>query len=724
MTEKKINKTNKSDVILYVLIAVLIGMIMSIALYGLTVYIDKSVYKERKINLTAQANTSAKLMKNTIDKYSDYVEIVRGIVEDDLHDGDDIHAYINELDKKMVLDGARLILVDDKATWYAENGTTGRITDTASYQDQTPEKLLYMTTGVDVSIESFVTRMRLNKPITVKTNRGTSTIEYCAIICYMDNMDESLSIAFPFEGNRFILDENGLMLYKDYALGILLGGTNVFSKYEKVEFLHGESGKEQLEQIKSGQITVGEFELDKENYYICTAPLNINNWSLCFVVPSYELAAGSYIKTLTIYLAVMCIVFSVAIIAAFVLLLKIQNSRYQLEVEQKANQYLEQASNAKTEFLSHMSHDIRTPINGIMGMSLLAQREDNNPKTTQCLKNIDNAAKHLLSLVNDVLDMSSIESGKQVILKNDTDLRSICEDCVNMIHGQMEDRDLELVEDFYELSHPVVKSDERKLKQILINILSNAVKYTKDGGSIRFVMKEDGSKDSNISVRFEVIDTGIGMKPEFLGHIWESFAQEDGGSRTQYKGTGLGMPITKSLVEAMGGTIEVESEYEVGSTFRVVIPFEIADADQAVTCGNEIISLDNMADIKGARILLVEDNDINQMIAKELLESEGAIVTTASDGQEAVDIFGSSESGSFDVILMDIMMPKLNGLDATRTIRNMEKDDAKTIPIVAMTANAMEMDVQNSKAAGMDAHLSKPIDLPVVIRTIARFYHK
>lgn len=379
------------------------------------------------------------------------------------------------------------------------------------------------------------------------------------------------------------------------------------------------------------------------------------------------------------------------------------------------------ANRAKSEFLSHMSHDIRTPINGIMGMTEIALKNVSDAaRVEDCLGKISNSSQHLLSLINDVLDMSRIESGKVTVNSVPMNIITTIDECASIIDGQLQGRDVELIREFGEFAHPHLIGDELHLRQVLINILGNSVKFTLDGGKIYFRVKETDSADGRAHFHFEIEDTGIGMKQEFLQHIWEPFAQEDGGNRTNYKGTGLGMAITKQFVDMMGGTITVESLLHEGSKFEIELSFDI---DQHVVAAAETPE-ETEFHLKGMRVMLVEDNELNAEIAQFVLEDVGISVTCVENGQLALELFQNQAVGSFDLILMDIMMPVMNGLDATRAIRALERPDAKTIPIVAMTANAYEDDIRHAREAGMNGHMAKPIDTGLLYRTLSELYYQ
>lgn len=384
-----------------------------------------------------------------------------------------------------------------------------------------------------------------------------------------------------------------------------------------------------------------------------------------------------------------------------------------------AKEQAEAANRAKSEFLSRMSHDIRTPINGVIGMTEIAKKHlFDTDRVSDCLNKIDSASHHLLLLVNDVLDMSRIERGKAEINLTPVNMNDFCNKCIGIIAAQIAERGINLIREFNTFNHPDVFADELHLRQVVINILGNAIKFTPNGGMIFFRVTEKSAAGGHVNYIIEIEDTGIGMKPEFMEHIWEEFSQEDGGTRTNYKGTGLGMPISKRLVEMMGGRISVRSELNKGTAFTVDISFEIDDApvkiEETVTTGS----------IQEARILLVEDNELNMEIAKELLETEGAEITCASDGAIALDVFSGSEVGYFDAILTDVMMPNMDGFELTRSIRKLDRRDAASIPIIAMTANAFEDDIRKAKEAGMNDHLSKPIQTDVMLKMVASYIKK
>ena len=376
----------------------------------------------------------------------------------------------------------------------------------------------------------------------------------------------------------------------------------------------------------------------------------------------------------------------------------------------------EAANEAKTEFLQRMSHDIRTPINGIRGLVNMADHyADDMEKQTEYRTKVKEASNLLLELVNDVLDMSKLESGEIVLEEIPFNLSSISREVFVVIEQMAAEQNIRVVWEKKEITHRDFIGSPGYVKRVMMNILSNAVKYNKENGQIYISCVEIPSEQPEMTtMEFVCRDTGIGMTDEFQKHIFEPFAQEHTGSRTKFAGTGLGMPITKKLVEKMGGTITFESEEGVGTKFVVLIPFKIdMEADQRKEQENV-----SEKSIKGLHILLAEDNELNMEIAEFMLQNEGADVTKAWNGQEAVELFRKSKPGEFDVILMDIMMPVMNGYEATKLIRSLDREDARMIPIIAMTANAFTEDRLRAKEAGMDEHIPKPVDVKLLLKVI------
>ena len=392
-----------------------------------------------------------------------------------------------------------------------------------------------------------------------------------------------------------------------------------------------------------------------------------------------------------------------------------KDEKYKAELLRAAKK-AEAANEAKTEFLQRMSHDIRTPINGICGMINVADHyADNMEKQTECRAKIKKASHLLLELINEVLDMSKLESDEVVLEDIPFNLNSIFEEILGVIEHMAAEQNIRIIWEEKEVTHWNLIGSPVHVKRILMNILSNAVKYNKENGYVYISCREISSKQTAMTtLEFVCRDTGIGMTEAFQKRIFEPFAQEHAGSRTKFAGTGLGMPITKKLVEKMSGTISFESKEGTGTTFVIRIPFQI-DADMKDRTETEEKT---KTSIQGLHVLLTEDNELNMEIAEFVLQNEGAVVTKAWNGQKAVDIFRKNRPGEFDVILMDIMMPVMNGYEAAKMIRSLDREDAKVIPIIAMTANAFTEDKMRAKEAGMDEHIAKPVDGKLLVKAI------
>ena len=390
------------------------------------------------------------------------------------------------------------------------------------------------------------------------------------------------------------------------------------------------------------------------------------------------------------------------------------------DITTEALQTAENANKAKTDFLSNMSHDIRTPMNAIIGMtSLIRHDAGNKAKVIEYADKIDISSQHLLGIINDVLDMSKIEAGKTVFKYTDFSILDFITELNTIFHSQIDEKNQTLTIIKENIRHEWVNGDQVHLMQIFSNLVSNAVKYTQEGGKIQFLVEECETKSSVYAkYRFLVSDNGMGMSADFKDTIFDAFTRAESSMTNKIQGTGLGMAITKNLVEAMGGTIDVESELGQGSCFEVLIDLRIAE-DRFVSSAEQAEKDEPAGNVlKGMRFLCAEDNELNAEILMELLKIEGAECTICENGKRVLEAFEQSAPGDYDMILMDVQMPVMNGYEATKAIRRSSHELAKTIPIIAMTANAFSEDIQHSLAAGMNAHVSKPIEMKVLEKTI------
>ena len=446
----------------------------------------------------------------------------------------------------------------------------------------------------------------------------------------------------------------------------------------------------------------------------CAVP---NNTWYFDIIPSEGWSPRSY----WIMCIVISYVFSLLIATVFYLISskKHRERQYEAELEKSAEQ-AKNANEAKTRFLFNMSHDIRTPMNAIVGFSgLLEKNLQNERKAKEYLEKIQSSSNLLLRIINQVLEMARIESGTAVLQLKAEDMDALFHRVNIVFEEDVRKKNLQY-HAVLDVRHHYVVCDQTKLQEIMLNIISNAIKYTPEGHSIYVEVHEAVSENpSKIRYIFSCEDTGIGMSEEYLPHIYEEFSREHSTTENKVPGTGLGLPIIKSMIELMGGSIQVESRQGIGTKFTIDLSFDIALKEE-VYGSEDTIESSAIHTIKGKRILLVEDNELNAEIAKTVLEDVGALITRAENGQQALELFKEKPAGTFDVILMDLMMPVMDGYTATRKIRELERSDAKTVPIIAMTANAFQEDAEKCIAVGMNAHLAKPLDIEKVMITICR----
>ena len=444
----------------------------------------------------------------------------------------------------------------------------------------------------------------------------------------------------------------------------------------------------------------------------CAVP---NNTWYFDIIPSEGWSPRSY----WIMCIVISYVFSLLIATVFYLISskKHRERQYEAELEKSAEQ-AKNANEAKTRFLFNMSHDIRTPMNAIVGFSgLLEKNLQNERKAKEYLEKIQSSSNLLLRIINQVLEMARIESGTAVLQLKAEDMDALFHRVNTVFEEDVRKKNLQY-HAVLDVRHHYVVCDQTKLQEIMLNIISNAIKYTPEGHSIYVEVHEAVSENpSKIRYIFSCEDTGIGMSEEYLPHIYEEFSREHSTTENKVPGTGLGLPIIKSMIELMGGSIQVESRQGIGTKFTIDLSFDIALKEE-VYGSEDTIESSAIHTIKGKRILLVEDNELNAEIAKTVLEDVGALITRAENGQQALELFKEKPAGTFDVILMDLMMPVMDGYTATRKIRELERSDAKTVPIIAMTANAFREDAEKCIAVGMNAHLAKPLDIEKMKKTI------
>ena len=727
MSDNRNNRTirfileTKNQKLLFVGIAVLIAGLLAVLLAK---KFNRTMYQERQQMLSMVMYSAARNFSERIQSEWDIYDLTYSIVSRSISGSENVKECVSEINIQHDFGSDYYFFVDEDGNYYSSDGVAGKLDDFTNYLKTSPDRMVYLSTLPHRNPRKtfMIYRGRFDEVMRLNTDSGQKVIVFFAYAQDITEVKNSIGGMFREASNIFIFDSVGSTLYEEYGHQTLIEGHNMFRKLSQCRMSFGESVEDLEHKVREGRDVVAEVKVKGEEYYFCSSPLDISDWNLSILVPPQDLnrnVADAILVLILYSLGILLVIGALLVFITYSARIKAQEER--LEESRQMMAAIEETSRAKTVFLSNMSHDIRTPINGIMGISTIARNFLDKPeKVKECLDKIDDASGHLLSLINDVLDMSRIESGKTTITVDAADITEICRSCAEMAKGQIGARDIRFISEF-DVKHPRVFADAIHLRRIFINILGNAVKFTRDGGRIIFRCRETGCTDQQINCRFEVKDTGIGMSKKFLGIIFEAFSQEENRERTKYGGTGLGMAITKQLVELMGGTIDVESEVNKGSSFYVNLSFKRNLQEIDASPEEEGVPLTG---IENTRILLVEDNELNMEIAESLLMFSGAVVDKAWDGLEAIDKFTSKDIGSYDIILMDIMMPRMDGYEAAKTIRSLDREDAADIPIIAMTANAFEDDIRATREAGMNAHLSKPIEMEAVIRTIASFVHK
>lgn len=692
------------------------------------IYSERTAYLEEiSEQVVARTDTISSAQWDLSIILSNYMEEARSLSRDELID------RIAWAETAFAQQGMLLLAFDARGNYYDAAGNRARWSgSTAIIGAETPERQMEITTlpTATSSNDQMVFILRLGRPIPLE-NEGTD-ITHVAVVRDMTVFNETFqSSLFDGRGENFIISSVGTRVYRGQAPSDVIGDVyNVLKPLETMTFLHGGTYELLRRVVAEGESCSLEFaDANGGRYYVTCSPLGTNGWSLLSVVPSGVVSAGMqhFMKLTVIGMGVIALLVTVAVSLTFYLMVRYRAGQERIRQQAQTNEALQaaaqaaqEASRAKTVFFSHMSHDIRTPINGIMGMADIATRNrGDEARVTDCLEKITSASHHLLGLVNDVLDMSRIESGKVRLEDKPFYVSALLDGCYSVVAGQALERKINLQKDFSGITCEPLRGDELHLRQILVNILGNAVKFTPEGGNVSFTATDERLESGEAALTVVIRDDGIGMSEAFQQKIFEPFSQAEDNIRSKYQGTGLGMSIVKQLLDLMGGGIELQSAPGRGSTFtvRLRLPIESppelkpeADADEA--------------NLEGMRVMLVEDNELNMEIAQFVLEECGVQVTPAWNGKEALDLFIEKPAYSFDVILMDVMMPVMGGLEAAHAIRASGKDGADAIPIVAMTANAYEEDRQATKEAGMNRHLAKPIKREELIQALCEMAGK
>ena len=856
--ERKVN-SRKELKTLCTVIAVLV-VIVSVSVFAFlrfyNAYIDNVLYQERLSQMrevTSQLFTGLEDVVQSewkkVETLSSYVKHEKPENMQTLMDFMKEQAELNGLKA----DGSNLVAVDDLGRYLTEDGWQGTLEEMNLLLDE-PEKLNFVSKSLTSEETSMYFLERLQEPMTVMNGDQPVNLIYYGIASDMVQLNPYFSCdAYGNSNSVYVLNDKGMRLFQSNT-NHLIEGYNTYTALKNMEYLHGHSFEDARQDLDKTGRGYANAVLNGEEYYLALYKMDSAAWTLLFLVPSSYVAANvvSMVNTtVRLILIFALLVVGISTVIIFALLhfqqkkavaverLNSQRLSVALQKAEQAEQAAKKANRAKSDFLSNMSHDIRTPMNAIVGITKLMEHDkDDRDKMNAYIHKVQMSSQHLLSLINDVLDMSKIESSEVVLNKEFISLAEQIGQIDSIIRPQTEERGQEFVIHTRNITHEYLIGDAVRLRQIFINLLSNAVKYTPNGGKILLEVEELSSEtDDQSRFRISVTDNGYGMTPEFVTHIFEPFTRAKSSTINREQGTGLGMAITKTIVDLMGGTISVKSQLDQGSCFTVEVPLLIerhtqvtipvqsilvisdealmienacaalketditlltagseAEADELLRQNEVTVVLlgshlngqmlkdnihrlrketgnarlffccdyndrEQLADIsekggvdgvlvrpfflstlaaamerarsyaieeipekesvlKGMRFLCAEDNELNAEILKAILDMNGASCVICPNGQEIVNTFLSVKKGDFDAILMDVQMPVMNGLDATRAIRRSKNPLGRTMPIIAMTANAFSDDIQNCLNAGMDAHVSKPLDLDVLERTI------
>ena len=716
-------------------------------------YIQNLVYHERLSQMEEVTHQMFRSLEDVIDNHWDIVDVqCNYLYYTPLKTDTDFYRYLSKLSELSNYQESQieLVAVDSSGRYYTEYGRMGLLRE-MTYLESAPERVSYVSNSLTVDASRMVFLKQLPTPITLQSGEKEITLRYFGILQSMTQLNDYFRCdAYENNNSVYVLDNDGFKLFNANDTE-LLKGHNVYTVLSQMSYLHGSSFAAAKERLARTGSCYSNAVLDGTEYFYALKQMENAQWTLAFLVPARYVAVNTQ-KLVNIVMVVIvgfATVFSImAVIAGWFLLREKQQrelrteketnlrlEQYNIQLTQvndelrqaqivaaEALQSAERASKAKTDFLSNMSHDIRTPMNAIIGITTLMKNELHQPeKLAEHLGKLESSGQLLLGIINDILDMSRIESGKTTLNVEKMNLPQQISQLDSIIRQQAGQRRQTFTVNTH-VQHENVLADLNRLNQVLMNILSNAVKYTPTGGHIRLEVEELPRNEHYARYRFVVQDNGIGMSEEFQKHIFEPFERERTSTVSKVQGTGLGMAITKSVVDLMGGSISVESATGKGTRFEVVLEFPIdTEADHAQQVQALPEETEETSPLCGMKFLCAEDNALNAEILQMLLETRGASCTICSNGQEIVDAFASVKPGDYDMILMDVQMPVMDGLEATRRIRNGENLLGRTIPILAMTANAFLEDMQKSREAGMDEHLSKPVDISALEQTVKRF---
>ena len=721
------------------------GIVMLLAFFFLYhTYIQDIIYEERLNQMEEVTRQMFQNLEDVIDSHWNRVTEECNYLRDaNLQTTDELCRHMK---KKYELSAyadhkITLMAVDSEGGYYTESGKRGLFRD-LDYFEESPEKTSFVFDSMTDNQSKMVFLNRLPEPIYLQNGEKKTSILYFGIAQDMEQLNPYFNCE-AYNGNNsvYVLDDNGSKLFNSNQVE-LIKGHNVFSVLQNMKYLHNSSFEKTKAELEEKGCSYSNAVLDGTEYFYGLKRMENAEWTLIFLVPA-EYVATNTLKLVN-FVMVFIVIFTV-IVAVCVMLgisfVMYRNQQEAIRVERENNAKLEtvntklrqakqaaedafqvaqEANRSKSSFLANMSHDIRTPMNAIIGItSLIRHDAGDKGKVIEYADKIDISSQHLLGIINNVLDMSKIEAGKTVFKYNDFSILNFIQEINTLFQSQIDEKKQTLTIIKENIRHEWVNGDQVHLMQIFSNLLSNAVKYTQEGGKIQFLVEECETKSSVYAkYRFLVSDNGMGMSADFKDTIFDAFTRAESSLTNKIQGTGLGMAITKNLVEAMGGTIDVESELGQGSCFEVLLDLKIAEDRTVALAAQEETDEQDGNILQGMKFLCAEDNELNAEILIELLKIEGAECTICENGEEILEAFEQSAPGDYDMILMDVQMPVMNGYDATKAIRRSSHEVAKKIPIIAMSANAFSEDVQHSLAAGMNAHISKPVEMKVLEKTI------
>ena len=721
------------------------GIVMLLAFFFLYhTYIRDIIYKERLNQMEEITHQMFQNLEDVIDSHWDRVTEECNYLRDaSIQTTDELCRYMKKKYELSAYADHRitLIAVDSEGRYYTEDGYIGLFRDLDYFEDN-PEQINFVFDSMTDNQSEMVFLKRLPEPIRLQNREKKTTISYFGIAQNMEQLNPYFSCdAYNGNNSVYVLDDNGFKLFNSNQVE-LIKGHNVFSVLQKMKYFHNSSFDETKAELEEKGCSYSNAILDGTEYFYALKRLENAEWTLIFLVPAEYVATN----TLRLVNFVMVFIITFTVIVAVCVMLGIsfvmrRNQQEAIRVERENNARLEtvntelrqakraaeeafqvaqEANRSKSNFLANMSHDIRTPMNAIIGItSLIRYDAGDKGKVIEYADKIDTSSQHLLGIINDVLDMSKIEAGKTVFKYSDFSIVDFIQELDTIFHAQIHEKKQTFSITKENIRHEWVNGDRVHLMQIFSNLLSNAIKYTQEGGKIQLLAEECESNSSVYAkYRFLVSDNGMGMSADFKNTIFDTFTRAENSMTNKIQGTGLGMAITKNLVDSMGGTIDVESEPGQGSCFEIFMDLKIAEEESVSLALQAETDKQDGNILQGMKFLCAEDNKLNAEILMELLKLEGAECTICENGEEILKAFEQSVPGDYDMILMDVQMPVMNGYEATKAIRRGSHELAKKIPIIAMTANAFSEDIQHSLAAGMNAHVSKPIEMKVLKKTI------